>query len=132
MAKAKKASPKKAVAGKKASAATRSTKAAAGKPMTKSQLLTSLSEKTELSKKEVGDLLDALESLAAEQLQNGPGVFVIPNLVKIKKQETKAVPAGERPVPGQKGVTKWYEAKPASVKPKVQALKRLKDIVRGE
>ncbi len=132
MAKAKKATPKKAAAGKQAKAASRSTKAGAGKPMTKSQLLTSLSERTELSKKDVGDVLQALEELVSEQLQDGPGVFVIPNLVKIKKAETKAIPAGERPIPGQKGVTKWYPAKPASVKPKVQPLKRLKDVVRGE
>ena len=104
--------------------------AAPKKPLTKTQILTSLAESTELSKKQVSDVLEALTELIQKNL--GPraaGVFTLPGLVKIERKKVPARPA-------QKNVmnpfTKQLEdrpAKPASVTVKVRALKKLKDMV---
>ena len=60
-------------------------KAAAKKPMTKSEILNSLSESSELSKKEVSGLFEDLATLIAKNLKkSGPGVFTIPGLSKLK------------------------------------------------
>ncbi len=49
-------------------------------PMTKSQLITHLSEETELPKKKVVEFLDALASTAYGQAKNG---FTLPGLGKL-------------------------------------------------
>lgn len=55
--------------------------------MTKSQLLSLLAEKTGVSKKEVGNLIETLSELAYKEVKTG-GEFVLPGfgkLVKIKR-----------------------------------------------
>ena len=62
-------------------------KEAAKKAPTKTEILTSIAEKTELSKKQVGSVLDALTDEIKKSLSNrGAGVFAIPGLVKIEKR----------------------------------------------
>lgn len=125
MAKKKKAAAPAKKATKKAAAA----KAKAPQPLTKSQLIGNLSEKTELTKKEVELVLDALETEIKESLQdNGPGVFVLPNLLKIRTKTVPARPAGERFNPATRQM-EMREAKPESLKVDVKALKRLQDVV---
>ena len=104
-------------------------KKAPGKAMTKTQVLAELAEKTELSKKEVGGVLDALGELIGRELsKKGPGQFTVPGLVKLKVREKPAVPAGMRKNPFT-GEMKMAPAKPASRAVRVTALKKLKDAV---
>jgi len=57
--------------------------------MTKSQLLVLLSESTELSKKDVGRLLDELANLAYKEVKKA-GEFVVPGFGKMVKAVRKA------------------------------------------
>ena len=57
--------------------------------MTKSQLLAVLSESSGLSKKQVGELLDGLASLAYKEVKKG-GQFVVPGFGKMVKVNRKA------------------------------------------
>lgn len=100
------------------------------KPMTKTQILTSLAESTELTKKQVSDLLEALVDLVQKSLSaRGAGSFTLPGLLKIERKKVPARPAKKdvrNPFTGE-----MYDqpAKPASVTVKVRALKKLKDMV---
>jgi DNA-binding protein HU-beta len=57
------------------------------KMMTKSQTLAQLSNKTGLSKKQVGELLDELVTLAAREAKNS---FVVPGFGKLVLAQRKA------------------------------------------
>jgi len=104
-------------------------KAAAAKPLTKSQLFTALAETTELSKKQVADVFDALGYQIKSGLgKKGAGVFTVPGLLKLKvirKPATKARP-GVNPFTGEQITIK---AKPARNVVKATPLKALKDMV---
>ena len=64
------------------------------KPMSKSEVVSSLAESTGLGKKEVVSVLDGLEGLIGTSLgKKGPGVFALPGLIKIQVQTKKATPA---------------------------------------
>jgi len=102
------------------------------KPMTKTEIMRSISETTNLPKKDVVAVMEALTDEIHKALKKtGIGVFAIPGLVKI---ERKTVPAR----PAQKGVKNPFTgelqdrpAKPASVKVRVRPLKNLKAMVAG-
>jgi DNA-binding protein HU-beta len=101
----------------------------AGKRLTKAQVIGELSNATDVDKKSVNRVFEALQELIRKQLSGrGPGEFVIPGLVKlrvVKKPATK-----ERP--GINPFTKepmMIPAKPASKKVRATALKALKDLV---
>jgi len=104
-------------------------KAAVTKAMTKSEILTSLSESSGFTKKEVSTLLEDLGTLIGKNLKkSGPGVFNIPGLMKVKcvrKPATKA----------RKGINPFtkeecmFQAKPARNVVKILPLKGLKDMV---
>ena len=101
----------------------------AGKRLTKAQVIGELSNSTDVDKKSVNRVFEALQELIRKQLSGrGPGEFVIPGLVKlrvVKKPATK-----ERP--GINPFTKepmTIPAKPASKKVRATALKSLKDLV---
>ncbi|HEY1064557.1 MAG TPA: HU family DNA-binding protein [Pirellulales bacterium] len=120
---AKTAPKKKAPAPKGAKA-----KAAKKKPLSKTQVIAVLAEKTELSKKEINGVLDALENLIADNLKpGGPEVFQIPNLVKITKKVVPAKPEREVKKPFTNEIVK-KPAEPAKEKIVVKPLKRLKSI----
>lgn len=110
-------------------AAKKTTAAKSPKPMTKSEMLTAISESTELSKKEVQAVFDALNDLIVKDMSaKGRGVFTIPGLVKITRKHVPAKAARKNaPDPFNPGQTRDYPAKPASTKPRVVALKNLKD-----
>lgn len=104
--------------------------AAAQKPMTKSEVLNALSEKTGLSRKEVSGFLDALTELIGSNLgRRGPGVFNVPGLMKIKVVRKPATKASTRPSPFNPGEMMTIKAKPARNQVKVLPLKGLKDMV---
>ncbi len=103
--------------------------APAKKPMTKSEILTSLSESSELSKKEIAGLFDNLSALIAKSLKKGgPGVFTVPGLSKIKVVRKPATKARKGINPFTKEET-IFKAKPARNVVKIQPLKALKDMV---
>lgn len=136
---AKKAAPKKAakkVATKvtkatKTAKATKTTKSAAPKPikeaMTKSGLVTYLSETTTVAPKDVRAVLAALEGAVHASInKKGIGSFTLPGLLKISAVKVPAKPKRKGINPFTKE-EQWFAAKPASVKIKARALKRLKD-----
>lgn len=100
------------------------------KPLTKTQIVAELAEKTGLSKKDVGLVLDSLPDLIQESLSNkGAGSFTLPGLIKIGKKKVPAKPAElNKPDPFNPGKFVDRPAKPAHEKVTVRALKGLKDM----
>lgn len=102
---------------------------ASGKPLTKSQFQSAIAEKTELSKKEVAGVLDAMAEVIKDNLgAMGPGVVNVNGLMKIEKKHKPAVPErkGINPFTGEE---QMFKAKPARDVVKVRPLKSLKDMV---
>lgn len=99
------------------------------KPLSKSALIANLVTATELSKKDVTAVLDALtEEIKKSFDKKGPQVFVLPGLIKIDLKQVKAQPAKKNvknPLTGE-----FYDrpAKKATQKIRVKALKALKDL----
>lgn len=101
----------------------------ANKPMTKTDILNSLAESTELSKKQVGAVLDGLSDLISDNIgTKGPGVFNIPGLMKIQVVRKPATKATTRPNPFKPGEMMNVAAKPARNVVKVRPLKGLKEM----
>ena len=99
------------------------------KPMNKTAVLNALAESSGLSKQQVTDVLDSLAELIGKEIGNeGPGVFTVPGLLKIKAVHKPAVPERMGINPFTKEET-LFKAKPASTAVKVVALKGLKDLV---
>jgi nucleoid DNA-binding protein len=98
------------------------------KPSTKSEVYTYISERTNLKKKEVGAVFDALSDMISKDLKRGAGVFNVPGLMKIKAVHKPAVPERRGINPFTKEET-TFKAKPARNVVKVQPLKGLKDMV---
>jgi len=105
--------------------------AATKKSMTKSELVTKISEDTELSRKEVNSVLESLSEHISRSLgRRGPGVFTLPGLIKIEKRKIPARKARRGvPNPFRPGELMDIPAKPASTKVKVRPLKNLKQMV---
>ena len=100
-----------------------------GKPTTKTDIYSFISDKTDLKKKDVSAVFDALKDLIQRDLKKGgPGVFNIPGLMKIKVVNKPAVPArqGTNPFTGEEMM---FKAKPARNVVKVTPLKALKEMV---
>lgn len=105
------------------------TKKPAAKAPTKSEVFAAIAEQTELSKKDVAAVFEALADQVKKNMgKNAAGVFAIPGLIKIVK---KQVPARK----AQKGVKNPFTgelqdrpAKPAYNKVTVRALKALKEM----
>ena len=98
-------------------------------PLTKSQLLTTLSETTGVPKKQTAAVLQELSAVISRHIKKGAaGVFTLPGLVKIKTLNKPARKArkGVNPFTGEEMM---FKAKPASTVVKVQALKALKNMV---
>ena len=104
---------------------------ASRKAMTKSELLTAIATDTELTRKDVGAVLESLSTHIGKSLgRRGPGSFTIPGLVKIEKKKVPARKARKGvPNPFKPGELMDIAARPASTKVKVRALKNLKDMV---
>jgi nucleoid DNA-binding protein len=101
------------------------------KSMSKSEMLADLAEKAELSKKEVAGVLEALSEVISENVgKKGPGIFVLPGLLKIRVIKKDAQPARKGvPNPFRPGELMDVPAKPARKVVKVQPLKALKAMV---
>jgi nucleoid DNA-binding protein len=106
------------------------TKSGASKPMSKSDVLNALAQESELSRKQVATVLDALSGLISKSVgKKGPGVFAVPGLMKITVIHKKATPArkGINPFTKQE---QMFKAKPARNVVKIRPLKSLKDMVK--
>lgn len=126
---AKKATAKKATAKKKSTAKKKATAGAVKKPPTKSEIMTSIADTTQLSRKEVASVFEALNGLIQDNLKpRGPGTFSVPGLMKIRVNKKPATKArkGINPFTGEETV---FKAKPARKVVKVLPLKNLKDMV---
>lgn len=101
------------------------------KAPSKSEVLNAISEATNLGKKDVSAVLEALSSEIQKAMSGkGPGVFQIPGLVKIVRKAVPAQPARKNvPNPFKPGEVRDIPAKPASKKVRVTALKNLKGMV---
>lgn len=102
---------------------------AAKKPATKSQIISEIAERTELTKKDVTAVFAELSDLIGRDLGNrGPKQFTVPGLMKIVVQNKPATKArkGINPFTGEETT---FKAKPARNVVKVRPLKALKDMV---
>lgn len=105
--------------------------AAAPKPIkdtfTKSELARYLAEQTGVEPKSVKSVLAALESTMLGSIhKKGAGSFTLPGLLKVTATAVAAKKKrfGKDPF---SGVERWFPAKPATVRIKARALKKLKD-----
>lgn len=95
----------------------------------KTQILDAIAESTELTRKQVGAVLDSLAGVIEGHVKkNAVGEFVLPGLLKIstiRKPATKA----------RKGINPFtkeevmFKAKPAKTVVKIRPLKKLKEMV---
>jgi len=124
------AKPKKAK--KKAAAAAAPVKAVKDK-YTKTQILTEIAEQTQLSRKQVGNVFDALEGIIHGHIKkNGCGEFTLPGLLKIKTRKIPARKAKKNvPNPFRPGELMDVAAKPATTRVKILPLKKVKDMALG-
>jgi nucleoid DNA-binding protein len=100
-----------------------------GKAPSKTEVLTNIATATNLSKKDVSAVFDALSEEIKKALgPRGPGVFQVPGLVKIQKKKVPAKPAEKNVLNRFTGETYDRPAKPASTKVTVRALKNLKSM----
>jgi nucleoid DNA-binding protein len=99
------------------------------KAASKGEVISQISDKTKVTKKDVTAIFDALSELIASELgKKGPGVFQIPGLVKLKVKHKPA----EKARPGINRFTKepmTIAAKPARKVVKAAPLKALKELV---
>jgi nucleoid DNA-binding protein len=104
--------------------------AKSGKAATKSEILSNIAEATELSRRQVASVVEALAGeIKAAVGKKGPGVFALPGLMKIvviQKPATKAH-KGINPFTKQE---QMFAAKPARKVVKVRPLKALKDMAK--
>ncbi|HUX00756.1 MAG TPA: HU family DNA-binding protein [Phycisphaerae bacterium] len=104
--------------------------AASAKPATKSEILSNIAKATQLSRKQVVSVLEALSGqIKAAVGKKGPGVFALPGLLKIMVIHKPATPQrkGINPFTKQEQI---FKAKPARKVIKVRALKALKDMAK--
>ena len=97
------------------------------KPSTKSEILGHISDKTDLSSKQVSAVFDELAGLIKRDLKSS-GLFNVVGLMKIKLVHKPAVPAHKGINPFTKEQM-MFKAKPARNVVKVLPLKGLKDMV---
>ena len=101
------------------------------KSMTKSAVYQEVASATNLSRKQVAEVFDALSQLIRRELgKKGPGVFTIPGLLKLKLRKKPASKAGTRPNPFKPGEMMAVKARPATNVVKALPLKSLKESVK--
>ena len=97
--------------------------------LNKSQILTTISESTELSKKEIASVFEELSALIHRHLRKGgAGEFTVPGLMKcvVKRKPATKARKGINPFTGEEIM---FKAKPARNVVKIRPLKKLKEMV---
>jgi nucleoid DNA-binding protein len=99
------------------------------KQATKGEIYTKLASKSGLTKKQVSTVFEALtEMIGGELGKKGPGLFVVPGLLKLKVVRKPATKAKQGINPFTKAPM-VYKAKPARNVVKALPLKTLKEMV---
>ena len=126
----KKKPVKKAAAKKKAAPAAAKAAPAIKAKFTKTAILDEIATNTELTKKQVGSVLDELGSLIERHIRKrAVGEFTLPGLLKVKTVKKPARKARKNvPNPFKPGEMMDIAAKPASTKVKVLPLQKLKNM----
>lgn len=105
----------------------------ASKVRKKSELFQIIAEHTELSRKQVAGVFEALGKVMAVDLakpsDNKPKEFVVPGMMKVKSIYKPATKAAQKPNPFKPGEMMTVKAKPAKTVIKIRPLKALKDMV---
>jgi nucleoid DNA-binding protein len=97
-------------------------------PMTKTALYSAIAEETDLAKKEVASVFEALADIINGHIKkNAAGTFTLPGLLKVKTVRKPATRArkGINPFTGEETI---FKAKPARTVVKVLPLKKMKDM----
>jgi nucleoid DNA-binding protein len=98
------------------------------KKYTKTQIVEHIAESTELTKAQVGSVLDSLSEVIGLHIKKrSVGEFVLPGMLKITTVSKPAVKARKGINPFTKE-EQMFKAKPASTVVKVRPLKGLKDM----
>ncbi|MEK6346320.1 MAG: HU family DNA-binding protein [Burkholderia sp.] len=121
------AAPAKKVVAKKAVAKAPAAPSPIKDSFTKASLATHIAEKAEVELKTVKAVLAQLENVILGSIhKKGAGEFTLPGLLKISATAVAAKKKrfGKDPFTGEE---RWFPAKPASVRVKARALKKLKD-----
>src|SRR5271154_2704972 len=101
-----------------------------GKAPSKGEILTSVAEETGLSRKQVSAVIDSLGAQIAKNLgKKGPGLFVLPGLLKINVIQKPATKARKGINPFTK-MEQIFKAKPARKVVKIRPLKSLKEMAK--
>jgi len=102
---------------------------APAKPMTKSEIVSGIADKTGLTRKDVNAVFEAMASQIKKSLgRSGPGAYAVPGLMKlvvVRKPATEAR-KGINPFTGEETM---FKARPARNVVKIRPLKNLKDMV---
>jgi len=125
---------RRAAAKKKAAKKTAAKKAAPSKgpvtkKMTKTGILNEIAGATSLTRKQVDSVIEELEALIKRHInKKGVGEFTLPGLLKVRAVKRPATKKrlGRNPATGAEIM---IPAKPASIRVRVAALKRLKEMV---
>ncbi len=99
------------------------------KPMTKSEIVSGIAEKTGLAKKDVSAVFEVMGTQIKKSLgKSGAGTYTVPGLMKLVVQRKPATKArkGINPFTGEETM---FKAKPARNIVKIRPLKNLKDMV---
>jgi nucleoid DNA-binding protein len=125
---AKKAAPK-AAEPKAASAPAEKSNSGQAKAATKAEIYSTLAEKTGLSKKDISSVFTAMNEMIGKELgKKGPGMFIVPSLLKLRVVRKPATKAKQGINPFTKDPM-TIKAKPARNVIKAVPLKALKDLV---
>jgi nucleoid DNA-binding protein len=126
---AKKAAPKSTSAPKPASGSGDKPASGKVKSMTKADIYSEIADKTGLAKKQVSGVFDAMSELIIKELgKKGPGLFIVPGLLKLKRVTKPATKAKQGINPFTKAPM-LIKAKPARNVIKAAPLKALKELV---
>ena len=99
------------------------------KSPTKSEVYGTISDQTDLTKRQVASVFDSLGTVIKKNLgSRGPGMFSLPGLCKmtVKKKPATKARKGRNPFTGEEIMIK---AKPASKAVRIRPLKALKEMV---
>ena len=96
---------------------------------TKAEIFTTLAERTGLTKKDIASVFTAMNEMIGKELgKKGPGMFIVPSLLKLRVVRKPATKAKQGINPFTKDPM-TIKAKPARNVIKVVPLKALKDLV---
>lgn len=98
-------------------------------PLSKSGVIKTITDVTSLNKRDVVAVLECLTQVIEKHVKSGgPGIFVMPGLMKISvvKKPARAARKGINPFTGEEIMIK---ARPAYKAVKIKALKKLKEMV---